>query len=164
MLWASRPPRSRMIPYCFQRMESKFMYLLICNFGRMPEVLLCSELFSELKGFAICALNHFRIHFVSSYVDFVECTVVLTVTMVFALCYGATDRFVRIWAICHFKFSNLSARLHICNPYFSFSGRMKMYKVLKASLPKQKIILYITLLTLLGQFYVRGIGILLPCL
>ena len=72
------------------------MYLLICNFGQMPEVLLCSELFSELKGFAVCTLNHFGIHLVSSDIDFVECAVVLTVAVILTLCYGATDRFVRI--------------------------------------------------------------------
>ena len=118
-----------MIPYCFQRMESKFMYLLICNFGRMPEVLFCSKLFSELKGFTVCTLNHFRIHFVSSDIDFVKSTVVLTVAVVFALCYGTTDRFVGIRAICHFKFHNLSARPSITTPIlFHLAGYRKGIK------------------------------------
>ena len=39
----------------------------------------------------------------SSYRNFIKCAVILSTTMIFALCYGATDRFVWIRTISHFK-------------------------------------------------------------
>ncbi len=69
-----------------------------------------NKLFLRLKGFTICTFYYSRICLVGTNCYFVECTVVFTATMMFTLCYGASNGFVGSTAICHIQFHYLSVR------------------------------------------------------